>query len=109
MFVCDFIDTMKVCQLDLYNLYFDPCTNFDNPTFDEFKAFEPLTSNNLSMSWCEDLNGEEVDCFIIEFVGAKFFVNQHCLTIGALKPMLRPNFLLVMVHVKLKYEDLLEL
>jgi hypothetical protein len=56
------------------------------------------------MSWCEDLNGEEVNCLIIEFVGAKFFVNQHCLTIDVSKPMLRPDFPLVMAHVKLRYE-----
>jgi len=105
VFICDFIDMVKVCLLDLYNLYFDPCTKFDDPTFDEFKAFEPLTSKNLLMSWCEYLSGEEVDCLIIEFFSAKFFVNQHCLTIGALKPMLKPNFPLVMAHVKLRYED----
>lgn len=75
VFVCDFIDMVKVCQLDLYNLYFDPCTKFDDLTFDELKALESFTSKNLPMSWCEDLNGEEVDCLIIKFVGAKFFLN----------------------------------
>ncbi len=83
----------------------DPCTKFDDPTFDEFKAFEPLTNKNLSMNWCEDLNGEEVDCLIIEFVGVNFFVNQHFLTIVSPKLVLKPNFSLVMAHVKLRYED----
>jgi hypothetical protein len=69
---------MKLCQLDLYCYYFDPYTKFDDPTFDEFKAFESLISKNLLMKWCKDLNGKEANYFIIEFVGAKFFVNKCC-------------------------------
>ncbi len=72
MFVCYFIDAVKVCQLDFYHLYFESYTKFDDPAFDEFKTFESLTSKNLLMNWCEDLNDEEANCFIFEFVGAKF-------------------------------------
>jgi hypothetical protein len=76
--VCDFIDVVKVCQLDLYHVYFDPYTKFDDPTFDELKVLESFISKNLPMKWCEYLNGEEVDYFIIEFVGVKFSVNKCC-------------------------------
>ncbi len=72
VFVCYFIDGVKVCQLDFYHLYFESYTKFDDVTFDEFKALESLISKNLLMSWCEDLNDEKADCLIIEFVGAKF-------------------------------------
>jgi len=58
------------------------------------------------MSWCEDLNNNEVDCFIIEFANAKFFCElEHYFATGALKPMLRLDFPLVMAHVKSSYED----
>ncbi len=48
---------------------------------------------------------EEADCFINEFVGANFFVNQRYLATSALKLVLKLNFPLVMVHVKSSYED----
>ncbi len=70
--VCYFIDGVKVCQLDFYCLYFESYTKFDDAVFDEFKALKSLINKNLLMSWCEDLNDEEANCLIIEFVGAKF-------------------------------------
>jgi hypothetical protein len=105
VFLCYFIDAVKVCQLYFYHLYFESYTKFGDLAFDEFKTFELLISKNLSMSWCKDLNDEEVDCLIIEFVGAKFFVNQDCLATSVLKHVLRPYFLLVMVHPKSSCED----
>jgi hypothetical protein len=57
------------------------------------------------MSWCTILNGEESNCFVIEFVGFKCVVNQHCFTTGFLKLVLRPYFPLVMVHVKSSCEN----
>ncbi len=107
VFVCYFIDVVNVFQLDLYlyRFYFDPYTKFDDPTFDEFKALESFTTKNLLMSLCEYLNGEEADCFIIEFVSAKFSMNQHCLTTSALKFVLRPYFPLVMAHPKSSCEN----
>ncbi len=53
----------------------------------------------------ELVNGEEVDCLIIEFTNVTFSMNQSCLTIGALKCVLKLKFLLVMVHVKSSCED----
>ncbi len=57
------------------------------------------------MSSCKDLNGEEANCVIIEFVGAKFFANQHCLATSALKLVLKPYFPLVMPHPTSRCED----
>ncbi len=85
--------------------FFDPYTKFNDPTFDELKALESLTSKNLSMSSCKDLNGEEANCVIIEFVGAKFSANQHCLATSALKLVLKPYFPLVMPHPTSRCED----
>jgi hypothetical protein len=61
------------------------------------------------MSWCKDLNGEEVDYLIIEFVDVKYPMNQSYLTIGDLKRVLRLDFPLVMVHVKSSCEDYAQL
>jgi hypothetical protein len=44
------------------------------------------------------LNGEELDCLVIELVVFKCVVNQHCLTTSFLKLVLRPYFPLVMVQ-----------
>ncbi len=105
VFVRDFIDIMKVCWLDLYHFYFNPYTKFDDLAFDELKVLESFISKNLLISWCEDLNGKKADCLIIKFAGVKLFVNQRCLAIGALKLVLMPYFLLVIVHVKSSCED----
>jgi len=105
VFICDFVNTVKVCQLDLYYFYFDPYTKFEDLAFDELKTLESLTSKNLPMSWCEDMNCEEVDCLINEFVGAKFFVNQHYLATSAPKLVLKLDFPLVMAHVKSSCEN----
>jgi hypothetical protein len=50
VFVSGFINVVKVCQLELYHLYFDPYTKFYDPTFDEFKVFESFTNKNLPMN-----------------------------------------------------------
>jgi hypothetical protein len=70
--LCYVIDVVKVCQLDLYHLYFDPYTKFNDPPFDGLKALESLTSKSLLMSWCEDLNGEEANCLIISLLVLSF-------------------------------------
>ncbi len=75
VFVCDFIDAMKIYQLDFYRLYNDPYNKFDDPTFNELKVFETFTNNKLPMSWCADINGEEADYLIIEFFGSKYSPN----------------------------------
>jgi hypothetical protein len=35
VFVCDFVEAVKVYQLDLYYFYFDPYTKLDDLAFDE--------------------------------------------------------------------------
>jgi hypothetical protein len=53
----------------------------------------------------ELVDGEEADYLIIEFTNVMFSMNQSCLIIGALKCVLKLNFLLVMAHVKSSCED----
>jgi hypothetical protein len=49
VFVCNFINVVKVCQLELYNLYFDSYTKFDD-IFDELNVLEKLIGKNMPMS-----------------------------------------------------------
>jgi hypothetical protein len=96
---------MKMCQLEFYWFYFDPYMKFDDLIVYELNALESLmTSKNLPMNWCIDLNGEELDCPIIELDGSKFAINQCCFIIGYLKLVLKPNFPLVMARVKPRCE-----
>ncbi len=101
VFVCDYIDVVKIYQLGLYQLYNDPYNKFDDPAFDELKALETFTNKNLPMSWCAKLNGEEVDCLFIGFFGSKYFANQCCLVRRDVKPVLRSDFPKVLAHVKM--------
>ncbi len=40
VFICEFVDMVKVCQLDFYYFYFDPYAKFDDLVFDEPKTLE---------------------------------------------------------------------
>jgi hypothetical protein len=51
-------------------------------------------------SWCAYLNGEEVDYFMIEFVGSKYCINPFYLVVNEMRLMLRLGFQVVLVHVK---------
>ncbi len=45
VFVCNFIDAMKVCQLAFYWLYYDPYIKFDDPILYELNALESLMTS----------------------------------------------------------------
>jgi hypothetical protein len=49
VFVCNFIIVVKVCQLELYNLYFDSYTKFDD-VFNELSVLEKLIGKNMPMN-----------------------------------------------------------
>ncbi len=71
IFMCDFIDTMNIFQLEFHHLYNDLYSNFFDPTFDELNNFKMFTNKNLPMSWCV-LNNEELDYLVNEFLGVKY-------------------------------------
>jgi hypothetical protein len=83
---------VKICQVELYCLYIDSYTKFDDLSFDELNALETINNNNLPMSWCVDLNGEKVYYLMIEFLDSKYFVNQHCLVTSEMNLMFMLNF-----------------
>jgi len=75
-----------------YQFDFDPYTKFDDLVFYELHVLQSFSSKNLPMSWCAILNGEELDCLVIEFVGFKCVVNQRCFTTSFLKTCVKAIF-----------------
>jgi len=102
--VCDFINVVKVCQLEFYWLYYDPYIKFGDLIFYEFNVLWSFIHKNLPMNRCAYLNGEEPNYLVIEFASFKFVVNHYCFT-SFWKLVLRSNFPLVMAHVKSSCEN----
>jgi hypothetical protein len=72
MFLCDFVKSVKLAQHELYRLYCDPYTRFDDPTFDDFNAIEALINDALPMNWFSNLNGEDVVYLALSFARHKY-------------------------------------
>jgi hypothetical protein len=51
IFVCDYVENIKLAQHEFYMLYCDPHTIFDDPTFDNFNAIKNIINNTFPMSW----------------------------------------------------------
>ncbi len=65
--MCDFVESVKQSQQELYMLYCDPYTRFDNLAFNDFNAIETLSNDALPMSWFFDLNGQEDAMYLAFF------------------------------------------
>lgn len=46
---------------------------FDDLSFEDLNDFETFVNKNISMHLCINVNDEELDCFIMEFVSFNFF------------------------------------
>jgi hypothetical protein len=55
--MCDFVESIKQAQQELYMLYCDPYIKFDDLAFDDFNVIEMFTNDALPMSWFSNLNG----------------------------------------------------
>ncbi len=76
--MCDFVESIKQVQQELYMLYCDPYIKFDDPAFDDFNVIEMLTNDVLPMSWFFDLNGLENTMYLaFSFVRHKYLFHQH--------------------------------
>jgi hypothetical protein len=71
VFVCDLVATIKVCQSDVYNMYYDQTSKFTANSFWAFKSLLELKHENIHMCWIVDakygiphlafkLNGQQV-------------------------------------------------
>jgi hypothetical protein len=50
VFVCDFVESIKVAQQKLYKLYYDLITKYGGPNFEDFNSIEVLTNENLPLN-----------------------------------------------------------
>jgi hypothetical protein len=53
-FVCDLVATIKVCQGDVYNMYYDQTSKFTANSFWAFKSLLELKHENIHMCWIID-------------------------------------------------------
>jgi hypothetical protein len=54
-FVCDFVATMKICQGELYALYYDPIIAFNSLVFHQFNALMDVWHESIIMKWITNL------------------------------------------------------
>ncbi len=77
VFVCDFVESIKLAQQQLYWLYCDPYAKYEDSTFDEFNSIQALTSHTLPLSQLFYLNGgEDVVYLAFSFADFKYLVYQ---------------------------------
>lgn len=68
-------------QQELYKLYCDPYTKFDDLAFDDFNVIETFTNDVLPMSWFSYLNGLEDTMYLaFSFARHKSLLHQHKLS-----------------------------
>jgi len=56
MFVCDFIAIVKICEIDVYMMYYDNHYYFQGDMFENFHAFINNVHKRMSFWWIMDLN-----------------------------------------------------
>jgi hypothetical protein len=55
--MCNFVESIKLAQHELYQLYCGPYAKYEDPTFDEFNSMQALTNHTLLLSLFSNLNG----------------------------------------------------
>ncbi len=45
VFMCNFVESIKLAQLELYWFYCDPYAKYEDSTFDEFNSIQVLTNH----------------------------------------------------------------
>ncbi len=56
VFVCDFIAIVKICEKDVYMMYYDNHYYFQGDAFGNFHAFINNAHESMSFRWIMDLN-----------------------------------------------------
>jgi hypothetical protein len=103
VFVCNFIDAMKVCQFELYWLYSDPYIKFDDPIFDELKNPSPTRIYWWIGVWIWMV--KNLIFLVSSFFVLNFLVINVVLQLVFIKLVLRLDFLFIMVPIKWSWEE----
>jgi hypothetical protein len=56
VYVCDLVVVIKVCQGDIYMMYYDQTSKFTTDNFWAFKSLLEFKNENIQMQWVLDLN-----------------------------------------------------
>jgi hypothetical protein len=59
VFMCDFVESIKLTQQELYWLYCNPYAKYEDSAFDEFNSIQALTNHTLPLSCFSYLDGGE--------------------------------------------------
>jgi hypothetical protein len=77
MFVYNFMDVIKMAQHELFKLYYNPFTKYENPTFYEFnQSILTLTNGTFSMSWFFYCNGGNEFMYLAFSFDVPYLLNQ---------------------------------
>ncbi len=68
VFVYDIITTIKICDEDVYHMFYDSQSSFKGDVFTNFKALINITHDNINLCRIIDLN-TDIDHLAFEFVG----------------------------------------
>ncbi len=56
VFICDFVPTIKICQIDFVMMYFDLMTNYQREHFQVFCDVVDNSSTTITQDWVINLN-----------------------------------------------------
>jgi hypothetical protein len=73
VFVCDFVEVVKMAHQELYKLHYDLYAKFEDSTSDDFNAIQMLNNSNLPLEWFSNFNGRE-DYLTFFFASHKYHV-----------------------------------
>ncbi len=94
VFICSFVDTIKLVHQRLFKLYYDIFTNYEDPTFDDFNSLFILSNDTFPMNWFFNLNGGKekiVSCILICWRQVHYITNHQDGFIG-LEPVTKDAF-----------------
>jgi len=77
VFVYNFMDVIKMAQHELFKLYYNPFTKYENPTFYEFNhSILTLTNGTFSMNWFFYCNGGNEFMYLAFSFDVPYLLNQ---------------------------------
>ncbi len=56
VFICDFVPTIKICQIDFFMMYFDIMTSYQHEHFQVFCDVVNNSSTTITQDWVINLN-----------------------------------------------------
>ncbi len=64
VFICNFVDIIKLVHQRLFKLYYDIFINYEDPTFDDFNSLFILSNDTFPMNWFSNFNGGKEERYL---------------------------------------------